>query len=640
MRTIILFISMCLLPALLTGQTVKKAVQKGNSDIILDYNSGKWSEYSVLADTICQADFTWNYTSDSTHISFRDASAPGVISWYWDFGDGTTSILQQPNHNFEHEGTFTVTLSTKDATGLCTSSVSKHVIAGSPLCSASFDMLIDSLTRTVTFQDSSKGEMLKYYWSFGDGKISKLQNPVHQYKQAGFYEASLSIRNSAGNCSDKYAVRIQLAPPVCDASFSVFVESTTNTAYFNSKVQDPANKYYWIFGDGTISNISNPVVQFGYPGYYSAMLTVSNEESGCSDSWKKVLLIGSQGIDCESDFIYNVEEGNNVFFTDRSLGNISAWHWNFGDGQLSGEVDPSHTYSQPGFYNVCLTVYAENEIQNTRCQKILVSAEDAIDRCLAQFIYTVVDTTNTISCTDRSFGSPDSWKWEYQDGWTSTLQNPVYTAPSDGYYLVRQHIENSATGDKDDAFGLINVNAPMKLKGGYGYVMDESIIKAESYPVDYVGVSLGDASKYKWSFGDGTYDSTTTSPTHEYTAPGTYEVCLIIIEQVSGDSDTSCQMVTVSSSSVPDLTDKLSFRVYPNPFRNYTDIYYELDSHSLVDLAIYNLIGQKLIPVEYLEKPAGIYQVRIDGTNLGQGMYILRLKTNSGTSTSLLNLQK
>lgn len=224
--------------------------------------------FTISADTNCQADFTWSYTADQTQIHFKNASAAGVVSWYWDFGDGTSSVLQQPSHKYESGGVYTVTLTTINATGLCISSISKRVVAGAPLCYAYFDLQVDTATRSVTFQNGSEGEMLKYYWSFGDGTASILQDPVHQFKLAGNYEVSLSIKNTDGTCSDQYAVRIQLAPPVCDADFSAFVDSITNTAYFLSKIQDPMNQYYWIFGDGTISNISNPVVQFGYPGYF------------------------------------------------------------------------------------------------------------------------------------------------------------------------------------------------------------------------------------------------------------------------------------------------------------------------------------------------------------------------------------
>ena len=71
----------------------------------------------------------------------------------------------------------------------------------------------------------------------------------------------------------------------------------------------------------------------------------------------------------------------------------------------------------------------------------------------------------------------------------------------------------------------------------FGYDVDTLELKAESYPVDYIGVSLGDAKKFKWTFGDGSVDSTNLHPTHVYTAPGAYNVCFEVSNPVTGESD-------------------------------------------------------------------------------------------------------
>jgi PKD repeat protein len=60
-----------------------------------------------------------------------------------------------------------------------------------------------------------------------------------------------------------------------------------------------------------------------------------------------------------ANFTANVTEGEAplaVRFTDQSTGNVTAWAWDFGDGNSSTEQNPTHTYMAPGIYTVTLTV--------------------------------------------------------------------------------------------------------------------------------------------------------------------------------------------------------------------------------------------------------------------------------------------
>jgi PKD repeat protein len=598
---------------------------------------------STPDDALCQADFTWELdTVNPFLIHFHNLSAMNASSWYWDFGDGTTSTLKNPDHLYKSVGIYIVTLSTIDQTGFCNSSKSARIVVGIPVINALFYPLIDTLNRTVTFLNESGGALLNYFWTFGDGTTSTLKSPVHVYNKLGVYDVCLIIKNEAG-LMDEFCMRLPLNLPECNADFTVFVDSTYNLAYFSSKagnVQDTPNKYYWIFGDGSTSTLRNPVHRFAQPGFYSAMLTVYNERWGCIDSHKETILVGSPGIDCQADFIYSVGEDNNVFFSDRSSVPAKGYYWNFGDGQFSKEMNPSHKFPAPGYYNVCLIIYAENGIQNISCKKILIAREE-IDLCLAQFYY-LVNEEDLVSLTDASLGTPDSWLWKFSDGWTSNLQNPVYITAKPDFYVAQLQIQNSLSGCEDNAFGLINVGKDDQLKAGFGFIKRYSGLKAESYPVDLIGVSCGEGSKLKWDFGDGTYDSTTTNPTHEYTAPGAYNVCYTITDLATNESDEYCQIiyVGVSGISTEPVENEFLLTSYPNPFNKTCNISYTVMHKGIVELSLYDPSGRRVAEIDRSMRDPGSYEIEYDGSGLDNGVYYLLLRTGTGYATRLINIIK
>jgi len=99
---------------------------------------------------------------------------------------------------------------------------------------------------------------------------------------------------SALTCTDRFSVPVRIGSIDCNADFAVYVDSSSNTAYFRVKKLPARNSYYWVFGDGSISNKPNPVQSFSHPGYYSAVLTVSNDQAGCVQSHTETILVGSK----------------------------------------------------------------------------------------------------------------------------------------------------------------------------------------------------------------------------------------------------------------------------------------------------------------------------------------------------------
>ena len=593
-------------------------------------------------DTECKADFTWSLDEvEDLLVYFTDKSDTTIVSWYWIFGDGQTSTKKDPKHMFEKPGTYMVMLTTIDRTGFCSNTVVEQIKVGDPVCNANFSYTVDTVKKEVVLTNKSGGSNLQYFWSFGDGSVTDAKDPVYTYTHPGSYQISLTVINDLANCMDMYTASVRVGSGSCSADFAVFVDSSSNTTYLRARKLVEDNKYYWVLGDGTVAFGHNHVHLFSHPGYYTALLTVFNETEGCVESRKETILVGNRSPGGKAAFIYVAGNDNIVAFTNQSLGTNLKYHWDFNDAQTSSETDPVHPYVLPGYYTVCLTVSTEDGIRNTYCQKIFAGT-DTKDECLARFTYTLSDDGLDISCIDQSFGSPDQFKWTFNNSDPPlTGPKPKWSTGTPDYVTVHQSILNSNNECRDDAFALINMGEESGLQVAFGYIIDSSKTKATTYPVDFVGISLGDAGKLKWDFGDGSpQDSTTLNPVHRYDDPGSYYVCLTITNSSTGEETESCDSITVGAVSfLEELTSlDVGLRCYPNPFSESALVEIHLAENSEIDLAVYDLMGRKVKSFIRDKLIAGPHTFRLDGSKLEDGNYYLILDTELGLARQLISI--
>ncbi|MFY9310545.1 MAG: PKD domain-containing protein [Bacteroidia bacterium] len=132
------------------------------------------------------------------HVDFTNTSI-FAITYLWDFGDGTTSVDENPSHDYINPGLYTVTLMAFGATGTDTSIVTGQVYVYPPPVS-NFQAYVSQGGDTAYFADNSLNAT-GWLWDFGDGNSSTIQNPTHTYAANGTYSISLIVTNSYG-CAD------------------------------------------------------------------------------------------------------------------------------------------------------------------------------------------------------------------------------------------------------------------------------------------------------------------------------------------------------------------------------------------------------------------------------------------------------
>ncbi len=622
--------------------TIYKYTKAGIYDVCLNtYNelSGLMNQKCnsiKVGNTNCNVitDYTFFVDNASNKAVFTNKSTGTAHTFYWTFGDGASKTTMNPFHVYAKPGDYLVSLSILDTNNHCTSNTSRIVQVGAVNCIANYDYMITNAdSNKLSFKANSIGSNLTYYWSFGDGSYSNLMNPTKKYGAAGTYPVSLTISSNSLNCVNRIEKIIEVANTSCEANFAVFVDSTSNTVYVNNLSKGTNLKYNWIFGDGFTSTQVNPAHQFKASGYYSIALVVRNESTSCMHAKEEKMLIANQGNDCHAKFIF-VKNNSSVVFSNISRGkNIMGYYWNFGDqtGKASINDTVIHNYL-PGYYNVCLNAYGKNGVSDMSCQTIKIDPPAQQD-CRANFSYTIDSSIKRGRFSDKSYGSVNTWNWLSNEVSISNIKNPLYDFTDTGYYVIKLKV-TTIDGCSSNQYKLVRIgDNGGKIKSNFACESDSLKQKAAGYPVDFIGISHGDAAKLKWNFGDGTGDSTTTNPKHVFAQAGTYWVCYTISDPITGDESSSCDSIRVGTANLINelKVDVFTVNIRPNPTSDVATIIYTIPSTTIVNLDVVNLAGNTINQLVNNEKQEGKQEIVWDCSKTPSGFYYIRLRVESNT---------
>ena len=158
----------------------------------------------IPAKPVLLADFLASITEGKVplKVKFTDKSSNSPTSWKWDFGDGTSSTIQNPTHTYSKAGKYTVSLTVKNTAGINTTTKPSYinvVNVAKPVAAFSAVPTSGKAPLKVTFTDKSSNSPTSWNWNFGDGKTSTDQNPKHEYLQEGKYKVTLTVTNAAGS---------------------------------------------------------------------------------------------------------------------------------------------------------------------------------------------------------------------------------------------------------------------------------------------------------------------------------------------------------------------------------------------------------------------------------------------------------
>lgn len=488
--------------------------------------------FEIVGDLFCTFD----------PITFQNLTAGDygeLITWEWDFNGEGSSTQREPTYIFESPGEKTITL--KAMIPGCEDLVSSQIVlVAGP--NVNFEVEDICFGETATFNNLSTGEGITgYFWEFGDGYTSTLENPAHYFESPGEYIVTLRAGNANG-CENTFQSTIKVSDlPVAEFSFELAC-SNAPIQFFDSSAAPNANLQQWLWEvkdmeGNTMDNSSNqnPIFNFSQGGNYQVSLTVFNN-FGCEDVMTKTISVIQQpAVEVQKDiacagFQSRVSLHVPELFVD-SLVSIT-WLWR---GQTLMQDDLVFNNLAAGTYPVQAIARFEN-----RCELILTDEVTVPGLPEASFSFQVACPGEAVvfegNGDNRASGLQTYWKLAND---TLGVGNTYAWFPSaPGTYTIEMIVLNEEGCIATQSQSVVVPAGPRA-----SFTISSNTGVSPFLPV--ITNTSERANQFVWRSGLlNQEDQEVLNPAFRYESPGRYKIELIAIDE-RGCSDTISAIIDV-----------------------------------------------------------------------------------------------
>jgi large repetitive protein len=397
---------------------------------------------------------------DSVRFTNTSDSATAYI---WQLGDGSTSTLVHPVHQYTTEGMYTVTLEalrTNASGSECSDTTSRQirVVKSRTGWFDATDTVASCAPLRVTFTNRNT-PAITAAWEFGDATTGSGNVATHTFRKAGVYPVALTV-TVPGGCTYVTTRTVQVLGP--GGSFSYQSGYLCNERQARFQVQENnTDSIRWSFGDGTSLVSTNNVVYHSYAkgGSYLPSVTLIGKadcriELGGTDSIKvdkiKAGFTTTQQRYCG---------WTSVAFADTShafFGKVTAV-WNFGDGTTGSGHSIVHDYKTSGTYTVQLIVTGHSGCSDTLTRQVTIKVNDQPVVAIQASATGCTNTLTQFRSNIRSIDSVSFMDWTLSDGVKGTSSTFTHNFAQSGVYTLRL-IAGTVNGCYDTTTHSIQVN--------------------------------------------------------------------------------------------------------------------------------------------------------------------------------------
>ena len=380
---------------------------------------------------------------------------------------------------------------------------------------------------------------------------------------------------------------------------------------------------------GTPKTGTGAPVEFGFQtkqGTYSVEAT--NLTTGCTAT-----MIGSKSV------IMNplppkpsITKTDTILKSSAETGNI--WYRNL--IEIPNVNAQSYTPTQSGSYTVavklkgCMSAMSEAVTVTLAGEKLQAAfttkAQSGVAPLTVQFI-------------DSSRGNPTSWSWDFGDSQHSSEQNPVHSYTKPGNYTVSLVVADGLQSDSISRANYITVTESSVLTAEFTATTQFGRVPLR---IQFVDMSSGTPTQWKWDFGDGSNPSEESNPLHTYTVAGKYSDTLTITKNSQTSTITKKDFITIDSVTgvqEHEVRTGQSTLVIPNPIngKNFRVRYYS-NSPQILTLELFTVLGQQLQSQQAAVRN-GENTMHVEMQNsLPSGLYFLKIHHEDGVEVHVVKI--
>jgi len=487
----------------------------------------------------------------------KTAVSKGTLSYFWNFGDKTTSTGINPNHIYSNFGPYSINLISTSSYG-CIDSILKNVtVHPMPFVQALLNKPGQCINaQTFIFKDTSRiatGSLLRK-WNFGDSTFSNAMNLSKTYNYPGNRRIWLS-EISDKNCTDSVFIDISVFPkpyPKFLISDSTQCLRGNQFTFANlSKISNGSVKYLWDFGDAKTDTLPNPKHKYGNFGNFRVRLKATSNNA-CFDTSTVVITIYPMPV---AKFSVNDSDQcltqNNFIFSNLSgiVNGSLSYAWKFGDLKTSALVSPNHAYLNHGSFAATLIATSMFSCADTISKSEIVFPMPIVSfnindtaQCLNKQLFVLKDSS-------KIFSGSLMRKWVFADSISN--RNPIQRKFNVDIFHAIKLIETSNNGCIDSLIRMVIVHSvpipKFSLNDTDQCVRQNNFIFKNNSTINKGNIG------YNWNFGDGNL-SDSINPKYKYIAYGIYKALL------TATSDKGC-LDTTSLILKADPMPQVSFTI-------------------------------------------------------------------------------
>lgn len=505
-----------------------------------------------------------------------------------------------------------------------------------------------------------------FYWSSngvitytGSGSNGNGTMTTQNYTANGIYTITLLVQKISPTCSATTSQTINITNAsgcLLNANFSSTYGGAGLVNFVSTSSGTTAGcSYSWNYGDGSTGSGALSSHTYTNNGIYNVKLLATNSATCTSlDSMNVSVCLNP----ITPSFTYAFGAGGQVTFTSTSAPVTTAtpYYWNFNNNTQNstytaiGSPTAITTFTANGTYTVALVLWSGNpSCQVATSQYVTVNNVCALN---ANFSVGGSGAVHTFYGSSPGTNSTTTYSWAFGDGGTGTGSTPTHTYANNGLYTVTLTIANTGTCNATSTY-TANVNVCLATANANFSIAPT----ATAQYWNAIPTSPANVTSAQWSWGDGSV-SNTLYTSHQYSAAGTYTLCLTVTVSCavssycnsyyifrSGESaDQSMINVSVVNPNtingiVNSAIQQVAFAIHPNPSNGEFTVNMNGLKSDQVKISVYNLIGN-LMYESNEETTNGNLVKEINMSQLANGVYFVKVNAENKQFTKKIVLNR